>query len=84
MNYIILMSNFLAFSTSVHKVLPIQQQKVIQSWTQNYVANNYSYDILYSPRCLGQETAKGPFGLRVQLATAHLSTTYGGGFTPSL
>ena len=35
----------------------------------------------YSPSCLGQETAKGPFGLRVKLPPAHLSTTHGGGFT---
>ena len=34
----------------------------------------------YSPSCLGQETAKGPFGLRVKLPPAHLSTTHGGGF----
>ena len=38
----------------------------------------------YSPSCLGQETAKGPFGLRVKLPPAHLSTTHGGGFTQSL
>ena len=38
----------------------------------------------YSPSCLGQETAKGPFGLRVKLPPAHLSTTNGGGFTQSL
>ena len=31
----------------------------------------------YSPSCLGQETAKGPFGLRVKLPPAHLSTTHG-------
>ena len=37
----------------------------------------------YSPSCLGQETAKGPFGLRVKLPPAHLSTTHGGGFTLS-
>ena len=35
----------------------------------------------YSPSCLGQETAKGPFGLRVKLPPALLSTTYNGGFT---
>ena len=29
----------------------------------------------------GQETAKGPFGLRVKLPPAHLSSTHGGGFT---
>ena len=34
----------------------------------------------YSPSCLGQETAKGPFGLRVKLPPAHLFTTHGGGF----
>ena len=38
----------------------------------------------YSPSCLGQETAKGPFGLLVKLPPAHLSTTHGGGFTLSL
>ena len=38
----------------------------------------------YSPSCLGQETAKGPFDLRVKLPPAHLSTTHGGGFTLSL
>ena len=38
----------------------------------------------YSPNCLGQETAKGPFGLRVKLPPAHLCTTHGGSFTLSL
>ena len=38
----------------------------------------------YSPSCLGQETAKGPFGLRVKLSPAHLSTTHSGGFKLSL
>ena len=38
----------------------------------------------YSPHCLGQETAKRPFGLRVKLPPAHLSTTRGGGFTLSV
>ena len=38
----------------------------------------------YSPSCLGQETAKGPCGLRVKLPPARLSTTHGGGFTLSL
>ena len=38
----------------------------------------------YLPSCLGQETAKEPFGLRVKLPPAHLSTTHGGGFTLSL
>ena len=37
----------------------------------------------YSPSCLGQETAKGPFGLRVKLPPAHLSTTHDGSFTLS-
>ena len=37
-----------------------------------------------SPSCLVQKTAKGPFGLRVKLLPAHLSTTHGGGFTLSL
>ena len=38
----------------------------------------------YSPSCLGQETAMGPFGLRVKLPPVHLTTTHGGGFTLSL
>ena len=38
----------------------------------------------YSPTWLGQETAKGPFGLWVKLPPAHLSTTHGGSFTLSL
>ena len=38
----------------------------------------------YSPTCLGQETAKGPFGLRVKLPSVHLFTTHGGGFALSL
>ena len=38
----------------------------------------------YSPSCLGQETAKEPFGLRVKLPPVHLSTTHDGGFTLSL
>ena len=38
----------------------------------------------YSPSCLGQETAKGPSGLRVKLPPAHMSTTRGGDFTLSL
>ena len=59
-----------------------------------YIARINSYDdednhyviviTFYSPSCLGQETAKGPFGLRVKLPPAHLSTTLGGGFTLSL
>ena len=36
---------------------------------------------LYLPSCLGQETAKGPFGLQVKLPPAHLSITLGGDFT---
>ena len=36
---------------------------------------------VYSPSCLGQETAKGPFGLRVTLLPAYLSTTHGRDFT---
>ena len=32
----------------------------------------------YSPNCLCEETAKGPFGVRVKLLPAHLSTTHGG------
>ena len=36
------------------------------------------------PSFLVQETGKGPFGLRVKLPPAHLSTTHGGGFTLSV
>ena len=32
----------------------------------------------YSPSCGGQVAAKGPFGLRVKLLLAHLSTTHSG------
>ena len=46
-----------------------------------FIALNFT---LRSPSYLGQETAKGPFGLRVKLPSAHLSTTHGGGFTLSL
>ena len=46
----------------------------------------FRYDIVtvitfYSPSCLSQETAKGPFGLRVKLPPVLLSTTHDGGFT---
>ena len=55
-----------------------------------YCNCNCNFDVIvivitfYSPSCLGQETAKGPFGLRVKLPPAHLSTTHGGGFILSL
>ena len=45
----------------------------------HYFACNCNF--IYSPSCLDQETAKGPFGLRVKLPAAHLSTTHCGGFT---
>ena len=32
--------------------------------------------IFYSPSCLGQETAKGPFGLRVKLPPAQCPPVY--------
>ena len=38
----------------------------------------------YLPSYLGQEKAKGPFGLQVKLPSAHLSTTHGGISTLSL
>ena len=38
----------------------------------------------YLSSFLIQETAKGPFGLRVNLPPAHPSTKNGGGFTLSL
>ena len=34
----------------------------------------------YSPSCLSQEPAKGPFGFRVSCPPAQLSTTHSGGF----
>ena len=36
---------------------------------------------IYSPCCLAQETAKGPFGLRVKLLLARQSTKYDKSFT---
>ena len=38
----------------------------------------------YSPSCPGQETADGPFGLRVKLPPAQLFTTHGRDFILSL
>ena len=49
----------------------------------NITAIIVSVITFYSPSALGQETAKGPFGLWVKLPQADLSTTYGGGFTLS-
>ena len=40
--------------------------------------------IFYLQSRFGQETAKRPFGLRVSLPPAHLSTTHGGSLTLSL
>ena len=37
------------------------------------------YSKLHAPSCLGQETAKGPFGIRVKQPPAHLFATRGGG-----
>ena len=45
--------------------------------------STYLIITLHLPSCLGQETANGPFGLRVKLPPAHASTTHGGGFTMS-
>ena len=39
---------------------------------------------LYLPRCLSQETVKGPFSLRVNLPPAYLLPTHSGGFILSL
>ena len=39
---------------------------------------------LYLPNCLGQKTAERPFGHRVELPPAHLSTTHSRGFTFTL
>ena len=57
------------------------------SFYSNHISHVFEVVIVitfYSPSCLGQETAKGPFGLRVKLPPAHLSTTHGGGFILSL
>ena len=35
----------------------------------------------YLSSCLGQESAKGPFGLRVKQLRAHLPITFSGGLT---
>ena len=37
--------------------------------------------MLFLPSCLGQETAKGPFDLRIKLLQ-YLSDARGGGITP--
>ena len=37
----------------------------------NYPAYYNTVITFYSPSCLGQETAKGPFGLRVKLPPAY-------------
>ena len=39
--------------------------------------------VFYSPTCLDQETAKGPFGLQIKLPPTHLSTTRNRGLTLS-
>ena len=62
--------------------------KKFQRRTSNTMFNILQLQLVvitfYSPSWLGQETAKGPFGLRVKLQPAHLSTTHGGGFTLTL
>ena len=70
---------------------PISKQQVstkLFTTNRNCVGNAMGIIVIvitfYSPSCLGQETAKGSFGLRVKLPPAHLSTTHGGGFTLSL
>ena len=48
-------------------------------WPKITFSRKLIFQILsfYSPSCLGQETAKGPFGFRVKLPPAHMSTTHG-------
>ena len=60
---------------------PIKQQigKKLRETSLNFIVITF-----YSPSYLGQETAKEPFGLRVKLPPAHLSTTHGGSFTLTL
>ena len=53
----------------------------ISKMLRERVKKNVTAITFYSPSCLGQETAKGPFGLRVELSPANLSTTHGGGIT---
>ena len=49
---------------------------ILVGWYFGKVLDDFSIAIaLCSPSCFGQETAKGSFGLRVKLPTAHLSTT---------
>ena len=74
------------------EIIRSQSLKVLKSYQNNEVTSikkllGVAIVIVitfYSPSCLGQEIAKGPFGLRVQLPPAHLSTTHDGGFTLSL
>ena len=44
------------------------------TWAVIFMIKLYTF---YSPSCLGQETAKKPFVLRVKMPTAHLSTIHG-------
>ena len=46
-----------------------------------FAACAHSFLNILFTKLLGQEPAKGAFGLRVKLPPAHLSTTHGGGFT---
>ena len=73
------------------KIFGIEWKKIASMEYGKIVFHSNPYHALlvsvitfYLPSCLGQETAKGPFGLRVKLPPAHLSTTHGGGFTLSL
>ena len=49
-----------------------------------YLENHITVISFYSSSCLGLETANEPFGIRVKLSFAHLSTTHGEDFTISL
>ena len=65
--------------TEHHKnVAPISAESTnITKARRSNQANSATVVVItfYSPSWLGQETAKGPFGLRAQLPPAHLSTT---------
>ena len=68
---------------NMHHSYDAKPYKVVSSFSSScaFHCNCVHY---YSPGCLGQETAKGPFGLRAKLPPAHvLYATYGGGFTLS-
>ena len=57
------------------RVFKSQIAVIIQASWHNNISIFVKLVTFYSPSCLGQETAKGPFGLRVKLPPPSLSTT---------